>query len=145
MDGVKGTFRGVMSDIDRMTKDGVTDLGTMSFQQFKPVGTTVSSCHPNCCSVALQHPMSCCALLCLAVLCCAWPVLCCAAPCCAVLCCAVLCCAVLCCGISCHPYSIRVLSVHTSMHDVFRKTGALKGVVLLLLSGLVSQITGQQM
>ena len=44
MDGVKGTFRGVMSDIDRMTKDGVTDLGTMSFQQFKPVGTTVSSC-----------------------------------------------------------------------------------------------------
>ena len=44
MDGVKGTFRGAMSDIDRMTKDGVTDLGTMSFQQFKPVGTTVSSC-----------------------------------------------------------------------------------------------------
>ena len=42
MDGIKGTFRGVMSDIDRMTKDGVTSLGTMSFQQFKPTGTTVS-------------------------------------------------------------------------------------------------------
>ena len=52
MDGIKGTFRGVMSDIDRMTKDGVTDLGTMSFQQFKPVGTTVSHWHLNgaCCA-----------------------------------------------------------------------------------------------
>lgn len=63
MEGVKGTFRGVMSDIDRMTKDGVTDLGTMSFQQFKPVGTTVSSCHPKCSVVTPQHPMSCCAVL----------------------------------------------------------------------------------
>ena len=101
MDGVKGTFRGVMSDIDRMTKDGVTDLGTMSFQQFKPVGTTVSSCHPNCFVVTLDisgvllcRAAPCCAVLCRAVLCCA--VLCCAVLCCAVLCCAVLCCAVLC-------------------------------------------------
>ena len=53
MDGIKGTFRGVMSDIDRMTKDGVTDLGTMSFQQFKPVGTTVSNWYLSvlCCAV----------------------------------------------------------------------------------------------
>ncbi|KAL3136183.1 hypothetical protein ABBQ32_007197 [Trebouxia sp. C0010 RCD-2024] len=41
MDGIKGTFRGVLTDIERMTKDGITDLGTMSFKQFKPIGTTV--------------------------------------------------------------------------------------------------------
>ena len=83
MDGVKGTFRGVMSDIDRITKDGVTDLGTMSFQQFKPVGTTVSGCHSICF-------LSVCNILCLAV------------PCCAALRCAVLCCAVLCCAVLRH-------------------------------------------
>lgn len=42
MDGIKGTFRGVLTDIERMTKDGITDLGTMSFKQFKPTDTTVS-------------------------------------------------------------------------------------------------------
>ena len=88
MDGVKGTFRGVMSDIDRMTKDGVTDLGTMSFQQFKPVGTTVSTCQPSRFVVILQHSMSCYAVLYHALLCCA--VLCCATLCCAVLRCAVM-------------------------------------------------------
>ena len=35
-EGISGTFRGVVSDIGRMTSDGVTTLGTMSFQQFKP-------------------------------------------------------------------------------------------------------------
>lgn len=35
-EGISGTFRGVVSEIGRMTSDGVTTLGTMSFQQFKP-------------------------------------------------------------------------------------------------------------
>ena len=47
MDGIKGTFRGVLTDIDRMTQDGIVDLGTLSFQQFKPTGTTVSHCQPH--------------------------------------------------------------------------------------------------
>lgn len=36
-EGITGTFKGVLSDFgDRMSQDGVSDLGTISFKQFKP-------------------------------------------------------------------------------------------------------------
>ena len=42
-DSISGTFRPVVSDIDRMSPDGMTTLGTMSFQQFKPTDWKASN------------------------------------------------------------------------------------------------------
>ena len=42
-DGIKGVFNGVLSDFgDRMSSDGMSTLGTISFQQFKPTDLKAS-------------------------------------------------------------------------------------------------------
>jgi len=42
-EGIKGVFNGVLSDFgDRMSSDGMSTLGTISFQQFKPTDLKAS-------------------------------------------------------------------------------------------------------
>jgi len=42
-EGIKGVFNGVLSDFgDRMLSDGMSTLGTISFQQFKPTDLKAS-------------------------------------------------------------------------------------------------------
>ena len=57
-EGITGVFNGVLSDFgDRMSSDGISTLGTISFQQFKPTDLKASNCgltphgvtFPDCC------------------------------------------------------------------------------------------------
>ena len=43
-EGITGVFNGVLSDFgDRMSSDGISTLGTISFQQFKPTDLKASN------------------------------------------------------------------------------------------------------
>ena len=54
-EGIKGVFKGVLTDFgDRMSSDGMSTLGTISFQQFKPHDLKASMCHfDGCCHVVV--------------------------------------------------------------------------------------------
>ena len=55
-EGITGIFDGVLTDFgDRMSSDGISTLGTISFQQFKPTGLKVSNL-----SIMLAARAACC-------------------------------------------------------------------------------------